>query len=156
MRGPVRHRRERRIQPASDLTITSMVDMFTMILTFLLNFVDPAMGEEGLLDLPTARATAAAADGVTVRVTTEDIRVDGALVATLTEGGRAVAGGVPREGVVIVPVAEALRAVSHPEDTPLVLECDRRVPFSVVGDVLQSARSAGFSHYRFVVDREAQ
>ncbi len=156
MRQPFRHRRERRVQAASDLTITSMVDMYTIILTFLLNFVDPAMGEEGLLNLPTARATSAAAEGVVVQVTTEDIRVGGEVVARLEAGGRRVAAEVNREGMVIVPVADALRAMSRVDDAPLVLECDRGVPFSLVGEVLQTARAAGFAHYRFVVDREVQ
>jgi biopolymer transport protein ExbD len=156
VRQPLRRRRERRTPAASDLTITSMVDMFTMILTFLLNFVDPSMGEESPLSLPTARATSAAADGVTVQVTREDIRVGGTFVAQLAPGSASTATGVEREGVVIVALEEALRKGGVKEEVPLVLECDRRVPFSLVGDVLQTARRAGFTHYRFVVDREAK
>jgi biopolymer transport protein ExbD len=149
---PFRRRRERRIQPASDLTITSMVDMFTMILTFLLNFVDPSIGEEGLLSLPTARATATPAEGVTIRVTETEIRVEDDLVARISGG--ALAAGTERAGGVIIPLADALRPLLGGDQLPLVLECDRRAPFSIVGEVLQSARVAGFSHYRFVVDRE--
>lgn len=156
MRTALRHRRDRRVQAATDLTITSMVDMFTMILTFLLNFVDPSMGQEGLLSLPSARATAPAAEGVLVQVSTEDIRVEGQPVARLAAGSRAPAADVARDGAVILPLAEALRGLGRGDEVPLVLECDRRVPFSLVGDVLQSARSAGFTHYRFVVQREAQ
>lgn len=154
MRTPLRRRRERRIQAASDLTITSMVDMFTMILTFLLNFVDPSMGDEGLLSLPTARATAAPLEGVTVTVTSADIRVAGAVVTPLVQG--ALPADVAREGALIVPLVDALRGPGGSDEVPLVLECDRRAPFSLVGAVLQSARAAGFTHYRFVVDREAK
>lgn len=153
-RLPARRRRERRIGPASDLTITSMVDMFTMILTFLLNFVDPAMGDASPLSLPTARATASPSEGVQVEVSRDGIVVAGTRVAGLTPDGRAVDPAVERSGAVLVPVTAALRGAST--ELPLVLSCDRSVPFAVVGEVLQSARAAGFQRYRFVVDREVE
>jgi len=128
--------------------------MFTMILTFLLNFVDPAMGDASPLSLPTARATAAPSEGVQVEISRDGIVVAGTLVAALSPDGRAVAAGVERSGAVLLPVAAALRGASP--DLPVVLTADRDVPFVVIGEVLQSARAAGFERYRFVVDREVQ
>lgn len=150
MRQPLRRRRERRIALASDLTVTSMVDMFTMLLAFLLHFVDPSLGGASLLALPHAGGTGEPEAGIVLRISTVDVSVGDSVVAALPIGGSL-------SPDLVAAVTEALRAARPgdlPGETPLVVECDRTLPFALVGGLLGAARAAGFTRYRFAVERD--
>lgn len=156
----MRRRRDRRLAVATDLTITSMVDMFTLILTFLLNFVNPSDQASAAIALPLSRSTEGVATGVTLSISPAEVRVDGVTVVTLDRST-----GTPH-----LPNAASLEAVTeglatarsaHPPSTTapgqadepptLIVESDRGIPFSLVGTVLDGARQAGFTRFRFVV-----
>ncbi len=146
-----RQRRPRRNTMESTLIITSMVDMFTLVLLFLLVFYDPSFQTDTALELPQSAADAAVEKGPRIRVLPSGVEVDGRVVVQL-ESGTIPAQTVMR-GKAFADVIDALvplRSPDAPGDGPsLVVECDRRVSWTVLGSVLESAAEAGFARYRF-------
>lgn len=154
-----RRDRPRRLGRASVLPVTSMVDIFTALLLFLLALVDPSMGAAADLLLPDARAAVDVTPGVRVRLSPAGLWVEDREVGAVEGEGPALrfpAAVIDADGTV-APLREALagvRAAAGGEATaPLILECDERVPYLVVEQVLVSARAAGFERYHLVVDR---
>lgn len=154
----MRRTRGRRKRNSVDhgLIITSMVDMFTLVLLFLLVFYDPDYQGDTKLELPTAASQRPAESGATVRVSPEGIEVGGAVVAGLRDG--VLEASVPRDGRAVVPVVAALTRVREAlapradgEPPVLIVECDKRVSWTVLGAVLESGARAGFPRYRFLV-----
>lgn len=147
-------RRTRRIAPDDGIMITSMVDMFTLILLFLLNFFDPDAQDESLFSLPLSTAVASVDSGLILEVSRAEIKVGDKRVVGLSEGR--LPADVVREGQRIEPVFEALlTAHDASAGRPLVVRCDRRTNFALLGDILYTAGAAGWSQYRFVVISEA-
>lgn len=138
------------------LIITSMVDMFTLVLLFLLVFYDPAYQGGSEVDLPTGSSVIAAQSGVTVRVDPHGIAVAGNVVASLPGG--VLDRSLARDGQAIVALVAALSSeltsaknAEGEGDPVLIVECDKTVPWSVLGPVLASGARAGFPRYRFLV-----
>jgi len=146
-------RRRRRNELASTLIITSMVDMFTLVLLFLLVFYDPGFQGDDALELPRSQSTRAVEPGAVVRILPSGVLVGGRQVLALDAG--ALRAGTPMRDKGPTAVTEALTplaaAAAEPEKAALQVECDRRVPWSALGPVLESAADAGFARYRFVV-----
>lgn len=146
-------RRRRRNELASTLIITSMVDMFTLVLLFLLVFYDPGFQADSALELPQSQVEKAIEPGAKVRILPTGIEVEGKEVLALEAGS--LRAGTPMRGKGPSAVTDALTplvgAAPDPKSAALLVECDRRVSWSVLGPVLESAADAGFARYRFVV-----
>lgn len=154
----IAHRRQRRRRNELDhgLIITSMVDMFTLVLLFLLVFYDPGYQSDAEVQLPDATVQRPVEKGATVRISPDAVIVAGQTAAPVVNGGFGV--GVARQGTAVVPVVDALTRLR--ESTPLaegqsepvlLVQCDKRVPWTVLRAVLESAAVAGYPRYRFVV-----
>ncbi|MFZ5475779.1 MAG: ExbD/TolR family protein [Myxococcota bacterium] len=139
-------RRGRRRIPATPMvTVTSMMDMFTIILVFLLNFLDPTQQQAAELALPTSRATEAApSDAVTLTVSRDAVLVAGQHVAGASEAGLDEAARAALEGAL-----ETAR--SRSKDATLRVAADKAVPYRVLVAALRAAGDAGFEQYSFVV-----
>lgn len=140
----------------SGLMITSMLDMFTIILVFLLNFFDPRMSTEAALELPPSASTVPVDAGVILEVGRDAVKVGETRVLRLEEGR--LPADVTREGRRIEAVFQALsraRDTAPAEAAVLVVRCDRHTSFAVLGDILYSAGVAGWTEYRFVVVNDA-
>jgi biopolymer transport protein ExbD len=156
-----RRTRLARVPMVAGFNVTSMMDMFTIILVFLLNFLDPSTEVTGELSLPAARTEQVVDRGVRLTVTKERVLVEGQEVLQLDAG--ALPAGVARLGRRIDPVFERLAAAaaalpkapgSSEQDASnavLLVQCDRAVPFSVLGELLYTAGQAGYGQFRFVV-----
>lgn len=133
------------------LIITSMVDMFTLVLLFLLVFYDPDFQSETALELPMSSADAALEKAPAVRVLPSGVEVAGRVVLQLDAG--TIPGHTVMRGKAFADVVDALAPLrgseAPPEGPALVVECDRRVSWAVLGSVLESAAEAGFARYRF-------
>lgn len=138
--------RRRRVEATPMIQIASMLDMFTILLVFLLNFLDPSTPSEQEVALPRSTTVAEVPQGVVVTVTTRDVRVAGRVLATFDPGPVLPAN---------VDLAEELAAFvptsTDGKEMPLVVQVDRALPYGVVSDVLRAAGTAGFSQFRFVV-----
>jgi biopolymer transport protein ExbD len=150
--------------PEPSLVLAAMVDMLVNILIFLLNFfgTDPiSIVPTDDLALAASSATEKMEFAVSVVLTRREIQVDGTTVLQLGEAdGRPT---VPaHDGQLIAPLAAVLtdkahtaRAAADAEGVAftgeVLLQCDKRVPFSVVREVMYTASQAGFLDFRMVV-----
>lgn len=158
----MRREKRRRIEGAHELTITSMVDMFTLLLTFLLNFVSPTdPGADGLL-LPDSTSAAQVGEGVTMVVSKGEVRVGDQRVGTV-EGEGSAARLVGDAAGTLDGLTETLRTArssvaptargdAGDKGAILLVQCDRSLPYALVAQLLGAANEAGFERFRLVVE----
>ena len=167
--------RRRKNKKPPGLMLTSLLDMFTIILIFLIVSFEAESHEFRLnpdLTLPERSARAQLKPAVNVAVTGQQVLVDNEPVYTLTNGA------VPGEGDVqaIDEVVAALRAeyeqrFGHlPEDDAaeaneqdgtaegsegaiVVVQADRELEYRTLYAILRSAATAGFFKYRLAIMR---
>ena len=138
--------RRRRIPETPMIQITSMLDMFTIILVFLLNFLDPTAAPQDGISLPRSQSSAEIPSGVVLTVTLQEIRVADRRIATL--GADAI---LPPDVDLAAELSGFVPTSNVGKEATLVVQMDRAVPYGLVSDVLRAAGSAGFSQFRFVV-----
>lgn len=171
-------RRVRRREEQSDLNLTSMMDLFTIILTFLLHSMaatDVSIAPSPDLELPFSSADAPVELAVNVIVTRGELVVDGERVLSLEAvpdpgSPGALRYSLPagtRDDGAIAPLLSVLRdkaerarklaETSGREDHAfkghLLLQCDRELPYALVRDIMLTASRAGFGEFQFVVYR---
>lgn len=138
--------------------LTSMVDMMTILVVFLLvsfsvegEIFTPARD----VRLPVSDSRARAVPELSVEVSAAGIRVDGTPVVSLTE---AMAG----DDLMIAPLEKALASRLRAETAegaegqpsslpPLVIQCDREVEFRVLKRVVHTCSQAGGSDFALLV-----
>ena len=164
----------RRNEGDAGLSITSMMDMMTIILVFLLKSYsteDISVAASDDLQIPVSTAEKAPKLAVNVVVSRKDIVVDGEWVVDLSadvdEDGEAVI-KVPDEekrGQLVSKLYDRLlekaetakdiagRTGSDEFDFQgeILLQCDKRLPFSVIREVMFTSGQAQFGNFRFVV-----
>lgn len=127
--------------------ITSMLDMFTIILVFLLNFLDPSTDALQEVELPSVPGAAEIEVGTVLTLSQEGVFVDGDQVLALN-------GALPA-GAALDPLRARLQArrAAEPDarNPSLLVQCDRRTPYTSVAAILDVAEDAGFGGFRFVV-----
>lgn len=164
----------RRNEGDAGLSITSMMDMMTIILVFLLKSYsteDISVAASDDLQIPVSSAEKAPKLAVNVVVSRKDIVVDGEWVIDLSQdvddSGESVT-AVPddeKRGQLISKLYDRLlekaetakdlggRTGSDDFDFKgeILLQCDKRLPFSVIREVMFTAGQAQFGNFRFVV-----
>lgn len=166
----------RRPKVVGGLSITSLMDMMTIILVFLLRSYgsdDIAVKPSGEMQLPISTSNAVPKLAVNVVVSQREIVVDGVGVMLLTrvndeKTGQELA-AVPadeKRGQLISKLYERLlekaeqakdlaaRSGNREEfefKGEILLQCDKNLPFSVVREVMYTAGQAQFGNFRFVV-----
>lgn len=165
-------------RPSADagLNITSMMDMMTIILVFLLKSFsssDVSVAPSDQLQLPTSTTQKAPELAVNLVVAKNQIVVDGVPVISMTlapdsdnPGQSLVA--VPEDekrGQVITKLydrllekAEAAKTLAeqsgneeHAFKGRILIQCDKELPFSVLREVMYTAGQAQFGEFKFVV-----
>ncbi len=168
-------RRSRRAPENEELNITSMMDMMTIILVFLLKSYstdDITVAGNDDLQLPVSSSLKPPKLAVNVIVSRAQILVDGEPVLALEQVADEASGemvpAIPADaktGPKIDDLFEKLQAKAEQAKTlgqraqsdefdfkgQILLQCDRRLPFSVVRDVMFTAGQAQFGEFRFVV-----
>jgi biopolymer transport protein ExbD len=166
----------RRPEMSDELNITSMMDMMTIILVFLLKSYstqDISIAASDDLQLPSSSAQKAPELAVNLVVAKNQIVVDGVPVLNLTEvpdddnPGQALI-AVPEDekrGQSITKLydrllekAEAAKSLGAQSGTQefdfkgrILLQVDRSMPFSVLREVMYTAGQAQFGEFKFVV-----
>ncbi|MBN2800126.1 MAG: biopolymer transporter ExbD [Deltaproteobacteria bacterium] len=169
-------KKTRRPSANKGLSITSLMDMMTIILVFLLKSYgsdDIAVKPSADMQLPVSTSLAAPKLAVNVMVSQKEIVVDGVGVLLLTrhndeKSGEEVA-AVPadeKHGQLISKLYERLlEKAEQAKDLAsrtgnreefefkgeILLQCDKNLPFSVVREVMYTAGQAQFGNFRFVV-----
>lgn len=168
-------KKNRRSPTEAGLTITSMMDMMTIILVFLLKSYsteDISVAPSDDLQIPLSSAEKPPKLAVNVIVSRKDIVVDGDWVVDLEQGVDEETGeeeiAVPddeKRGQLISKLYDALlekaetaKDIGIRTDSAefefkgeILLQCDRRLPFSVIREVMFTAGQAQFGNFRFVV-----
>lgn len=168
-------KKSRRGDNDAGLTITSMMDMMTIILVFLLKSYsteDISVAASDDLQIPVSTSVKPPKLAVNVVVSRKDIVVDGAWVLDLEQvideetGDEQTA--VPEDkkrGQLVSDLYDALlEKAENAKDLgvrtgnsdfefkgEVLLQCDRRLPFSVIREVMFTAGQAQFGNFRFVV-----
>lgn len=165
-------KKARRPAEGGGLNITSMMDMMTIILVFLLksySTTDVSVTPSKDLQVPVSTARKPPKMAVNVVVSQKEIVVDGKSILDLGSYSD------PETGAPTVAVpAEKKRGQSIPElyevlfdkaesqkqinarlgeefKGQILLQCDKRLPFEVIREVMYTAGQAQFSEFRFVV-----
>lgn len=167
-------RAHRRLSVSDELNITSMMDMFTIILVFLLKSFsteDIAVAPSGALTLPVSSTTRPPKLAVNVAVSRDQILVDGVSVLSLAAGASGPQIPSAEKQGALVPklyerlqqkadaaktIATASGRADHEFRGEVLLQCDKSLPFSVVSDVMYTAGQAQFADFRFVVYRHGE
>jgi len=172
-------KKTRRSETEAGLTITSMMDMMTIILVFLLKSYsteDISVAPSDDLQIPVSSAMLAPKLAVNVVISRKDIVVDGGWVLDLDQtideetGGELIAVPedekkgqlVPSLYDVLLEKAETAKNLGGEASQrtgseqfefkgDVLLQCDKRIPFSVIRDVMFTAGQAQFGNFRFVV-----
>ena len=167
-------KKARRPAEGGPLSITSMMDMMTIILCFLLKSYgaqDVTVKANEDLEIPGSSSTKDIEASVSLVVTQKNILVDGEKVVKLeqvqNDKGVTVAevSDEDKRGELIDELytklsdkaEEAKEAAKDFEmddakfKGKILLQCDRRLPFSLVRSVMYTAGQAQFSEFKFVV-----
>lgn len=167
---------KRRGEEDGGLTITSLMDMMTIILVFLLKSYsteDISVAASDDLILPVSSSAVKPQLAVNLMVTRSLVVVDGVEVLRLTEVADKANPGTM---VIAVPedekkgqlvsrlydrllekaedakqLAEMTGSDDHEFKGRILLQCDKGLPFSVIREVMYTAGQAQFSEFRFVV-----
>ncbi len=160
-----RKKTRRALQEPEPLTITSLMDIMTIILVFLLksysaNPVQLKGGDD--LKLPFSTAEQEPGESTAITVTLNNIIVTDKAVATL-EKGEVAASDLSGGDFMIDPLFEALQQEVDKQKkiekfnkkakfTEVVtIIADRNVPFSLLSKVMYTAGQASFSKFKFAV-----
>jgi biopolymer transport protein ExbD len=159
MAKPMPHRK----QEEAVLNITSLMDIMTIILVFLLKSYsteDIQVAPSDDLRLPNSSAKKAPELAVNAVVSQTAIIVDGVKVVDVSGGS---VGDEFKRGTLIAPLFDTLKekadeAKALAERNPankfqgrLLLQCDREIPFSLVREVMYTAGQSQFAEFKFVV-----
>lgn len=154
---------KRRAPPEAKLNITSLMDIMTIILVFLLKSYsteDIQIAPSDDLRLPVSSASKPPELAVNTVITKVGILVDGVSVVDVAGG---VVGDEYKRGTLISPLfdilkekADEAKAIAESRNTidftgRLLLQCDRDIPFSLVREVMYTAGQAQFAEFKFVV-----
>ncbi|MFO1277943.1 MAG: biopolymer transporter ExbD [Sphaerotilus natans] len=127
---------------AVDLNLVSLIDVFTILIFFLLASAGPAelFSAPRGVTLPRAAAGDAPQPGLELAVAGDRVLLKGREVATLDDAGLAALG-------------TALRAQAVPGQA-LVLVADRELPYRTVGALMRQAAAAGIERVSFALRQE--
>ena len=151
------------------LQITSMADIFTIILVFLLkSFASDSGGISPTqsLTLPKARGGGTAAEMLKVEVSANTVALDGRAIANLQNyqftpadlQGAGISQGVEHAFQEARAKAQVRAAGGAPGTNPtggndprLTIFADHKVPYTTLKRVLASAANSGYTEYKLVV-----
>jgi biopolymer transport protein ExbD len=149
--------------PPVKLQLTSLMDMFTIILVFLLvsmSSEDYDFVRDESVSLPQSQSQGRFEPAVNVVVSEEYVKVQENVVARLTGGevsDEQVKAGRLEAVVRAVRRARELRATERTDDDQeevVVVQADRTLPYRTVYLVLRSCSIAGYNRYRVVIQKE--
>ncbi len=158
----------RRNSPEARILINSLMDMFIIILVFLLFNFSAEQVEFGVaenVDLPASTSDLKFENAINVVITPYDIQVDGKKIASIRHGKIR---GARVRGKRILPLHRELRrqkAIAEykakkqgfkkpkEEETLVLLQADKSTPYHIIDKVLKSSGMAGYPKFRFAVVR---
>lgn len=143
------------------LQVTSLLDMFTIILVFLMVSFQAADKDFVLnaeLKLPPSTAKSPFKTGVNVAVTDKFVIVEGKKVYQLDDKGNVKDEDfeVGKIEAIEVAVQQAWdnRKKEEDDENVVVIQAERKLPYRTLHLIMRSAAYAGFYRFRLVVEKE--
>ena len=140
------------------LNITSMTDMFTILLVFLLQTfasadvqIDPIEG----LRLPSSNTEKNPVNGVKISMTHDELTIDKVLLAQIKNNEFEASSIDPNDSNFIKPLFAALQKINKDKDTKdkpgkILFQADQELPYSTLRKVMYTASMAGFPNLKLV------
>jgi len=157
----------RRKRPGDEgLQITSLMDIMTIILVFLLKSYSTeeiTVAPSDDLRLPNSTAVLKPELAISAVISKRAITVDGQEVVPVESCPACRVNANDKRGNLIVPLYERLKELADEEkanaERPgyspftgrILLQCDRDIPFSLVREAMYTAGQAQFAEFKFVV-----
>lgn len=144
------------INEEMSLQITSMADIFTIILVFLLKSYSAGMANvspsQGVL-LPEAKGQAQFKDALKVEILKDSVLVDQRAAVSLKNFvfATGTAGDAKSEEIYRALLGERKRLNGNTTDSHLLVMADQRTPYATLKKVMDSAASAGFVDLQLAV-----
>jgi len=143
------------------LQLTSLLDMFTIILVFLLvsfQAEDKGFTLNSSLALPLSNAKSPFKTGINLAITNKSISVEGKEVFKLEKGGditdKDFESGKLESVVTAINQAWKLIKKESSEEDIVVIQADKGLPYRTIHTVMRSAAFAGVFRFRLVVEKE--
>jgi len=142
---------------AMDMNLVSLIDVFTILIFFLLS---SASGVETLVspkavNLPLANVEQAPKDTVVLVVSGEDILADGRRVAMISEVMASSSDIIPglKAELDILATRKVVRAENKTETQAVTIMGDKDIPYQLLRKVMVTCASANFADVSFAVRR---
>lgn len=160
-------RKKKRHMLEMGLNITSLIDVLTVILFFLvksMSVTTAAVKPPPDIRLPAAVSNSKVVEATSVALSLRDLRVNGQVILTL-KNGKFAAAQLSRDGQEIKVLQTALtkerqkklalfKGVSGKKflaPRKILIQADKDLPFDTIKYVLHTAAVAGYTDYQFVV-----
>jgi len=142
------------------LNITSMMDMFTIILIFLLfsfSSKPEIVGLEKNMELPQSTAKTDFQETIKLVLSRSTLKMEDKIIAEIKDN--TIVGLNPEHlkssdlyrELVKCAQADDGSATDRDEPKPILLLCDRRLPFKTINQITKTAALAGFPNFQFAV-----
>ncbi len=140
------------------LNITSMTDMFTILLVFLLQTfasgeiaIDPVTG----VRLPTSTTEKNPVDGVKISISATELKLDQLKVADVQGNSIAPAAMDPNDSNFIKPLFDELQKFNKTHEKlaktgKVLFQADQALPYATLRKVMYTASMAGFPNLKLV------
>jgi len=151
-----------RIKPFTSLRLTSLIDMFTIILVFLLksySVVELNVQVQDNLHLPSSVSRKLPMETVVLTIAKNVILIDGINVAKVGENFEVIGVEATDEGVPVVTqlLSRKFKAFERQAQArqetfkgELTVQCDREIPYRLLKRLIKSAGDAHFSDFKLM------
>lgn len=136
--------------------LTSMVDMLTILIVFLLqsfsddgSFLTPGVG----VSLPLAESGSHVESTLSIEVTADDIRLQGAWVCGTEEVAGSAEPSIPALAAALARVGAPGLAGTEEAGRNVLIQCDRSREFALLKKVLRTCSESGFASPGLLVER---
>ena len=157
----IERRAARRIRNTSsvDLNLVSLIDIFTILIFFLLinTGVADVLPSSKAIKLPESTAEKAPRETVVVMVSQDEIIVDGRKVASVGEVIDAESDLIPglKAELDLLASRQSIRAGSEAQKKAITIMGDREIPYRLLRKVMVTSARADFTDVSFAVQQKA-
>ncbi len=157
MMSPLQRRAERkgRNQTMVDMNLVSLIDVFTILIFFLLSSagVETALPSLKSVQLPQSTAEKAPKETLAVVVSAQEIVVEGRKVADVTEVLAQPADLIPglQAELKLLAQRQTVRVENKEAEKALTIVADKDIPYRLLRKVMVTGSQSGFSDVSFAV-----
>jgi biopolymer transport protein ExbD len=142
------------------LNVTSMTDMFTILLVFLLQTFatdEVAIEQAQGIRLPTSTTEKNPVDGVNVSITRQELKLDQKVLAQVKNDEIDIAAIESGDSNFIKPLFNALKKINDEMEKKkdhrlgrVLFQADQELPYSTIRKVMYTASMAGFPNVKLI------